>query len=308
MRIRWLRPPAQIGFVEADPLDSRSVYHFFHVRRFKRRVGLRSTAVRPWLLWAARFGYAACGFLYVAIGLVAVAVAIGLGEEPTGSHGIMRFLSRQPFSPLLLGALGLGLAGYATLNITGAISDPEERGESLAGIALRAIDILTGALYLALTFAALGFLVHAWDSTDSATKVAERLLSIPFGTVILMLVGISFIVGSVYLLIRAAREEFGEMLDRRAISKQGRALIAIAARAGTAARGVIFALCGIFAIRAAVARSPQRVGDVDDALQVISNAAFGPLLLGTIGAGFVAYGIYQFSKALYQRVVDPETQ
>ena len=273
-------------------------------RRIRRRLGLSSAQVRPWLLWAARFGYAACGFIYIAIGVVAAAVALGLGEEPTGSHGVMRFLSRQPFAPLLLATLGIGLAGYAALNITGAITDPERRGVSTGAIVLRSIDILTGALYIGLTFAALGFLVGSWDSADTAVALAEKLMGIPFGSTILGLTGVSLVVGSVYLFIRAAREEFGEMLDRRAMSKTARAAIILAARAGTAARGVIFALCGVFAIRSALARSPKRIGDVDDALAAIGEGKLGPLLLAIMGAGFVAYGVYQLGKARYQRVVD----
>ena len=112
------------------------------------------------------------------------------------------------------------------------------------------------------------------------------------------------IVGSGYLFVRAAREEFGEMLDKRLLSKKTRLAIALAARAGTAARAVVFAVCGVFAIGAAISRSPQRIGDVDDALAVIRDGVFGPLLLAVMGAGFIAYGIYQLSKSRYQRVVE----
>ena len=270
----------------------------------RRRLGLASTPASLWVLWAARFGYAACGFIYIAIGIVAGAVALGVGQEPTGSHGVMRFLARQPFAPLLLATLGVGFAGYAALNITGAISDPERRGTSIGGLALRSMDILTGALYIALTFAALGFLIGSTDSSHTAAALAGKLLDLPSGPTILGLIGASLIAGSGYLFVRAAREEFGEMLDKRVLSKQTRSVIALAARAGTAARAVIFAVCGVFAISAAIARSPQRIGDVDDALAVIREGTFGPLLLAVMGAGFIAYGVYQLSKARYQRVVE----
>ncbi|MEO8575163.1 MAG: DUF1206 domain-containing protein [Gemmatimonadales bacterium] len=270
----------------------------------RRRHGLASPDATGWLVWAARFGYAACGFIYIAIGMVAAAVALGVGQEPTGSHGVMRFLARQPFAPLLLATLGIGLAGYAALNITGAISDPERRGLSIVGLGLRAMDILTGALYIALTFAVLGLLVGSSKRTDTARAVAEKLLELPFGVAILGLIGVSLIVGSVYLFVRALRDEFGEMLDKRSLSREARAAIVLAARAGTAARGVVFAICGALAISAAMSRSPQKIGDVDDALAVIREGAMGPLLLALMGAGFIAYGVYQLSKARYQRVVD----
>ena len=229
---------------------------------------------------------------------------MGIGSEPTGSHGVMRFLSRQPFAPLLLATLGIGLAGYAALNITGAITDPERRGVSIGALAVRSMDILTGALYIALTFAVLGFLLGSADSAHTAAALAEKLMALPFGSTILGLIGGSLIVGSGYLFVRAAREEFGEMLDKRQLSHRTRLAIALAARAGTAARAVIFAVCGAIAVGAAITRSPQRIGDVDDALAVIRQGFFGPLLLAVMGAGFVAYGVYQLSKARYQRVME----
>ena len=256
-------------------------------------------------VYAARFGYAACGFIYVVIGLVAVAVSLGIIEEPAGSHGIMRFLSRQPLAPLLLGALGIGLAGYAALNIAGGIYDPEARGTSPRGVILRTIDILTGALYITLTLLALGFLVGSFsDSSDTATVFAGRILRAPFGRAILAGIGISLVISSGYLFVRAAREPFGHMLDRRAISKKARAAIAVAARAGTAARAIVFAICGFLAIEAGAIGSAEKIGDVDDALSLVGRAAFGPFLLIAMGAGFISYGLYQLSKARYQRVVN----
>ena len=274
------------------------------MRRLRRRVGLRSQTDKAWLIWAARLGYAACGFIYVVIGLVAIAVALGLRDEPTTSRGVMQFLSRQPFAPLMLAALGIGLTGYAALNVTGAISDPERRGLTISGLMLRAIDIATGALYVTLAFGALGHLVGDSSNRYTAEAFAEKLLANPFGPALLGLFGVSLLISAGYLLMRAITEEFGHMLDRRQLSSRIRAAIGIAARAGTAARAVVFGICGILSIHAAFSHSSYRVTDVDDALTAIGSAAFGPLLLGFMGLGFVAYGLYQLGKARYQRVID----
>jgi hypothetical protein len=258
------------------------------------------------LIWAARVGYAACGFIYFVIGIVAIAVALGLGSEPTSSRGVMEFLARQPFAPLLLVALGVGLIGYAALNVTGAISDPERRGLSITGLALRSIDILTGALYVALAFAALGLIAGSTAHEYSAEELAENVLSTSTGRVVIGLFGVSLLISAGYLLVRSMTEEFGHMLDRRLLSRGARMAIGVAARAGTAARAVVFFICGMFALRAALSGSPHKVADVDDALAAIGNAAFGPLMLGILGCGFVAYGIYQLGKSRYQRVIDPD--
>ena len=274
------------------------------MKRLRRRLGLRSQTDKSWLIWAARLGYAACGFIYVVIGLVAIAVALGLRDQPTTSRGVMQFLSRQPFAPFMLVALGIGLTGYAALNVTGAISDPERRGMSLSGLTLRAIDIATGALYVTLAFGALGHLVGAPSHQYTAESFAQKLLANPFGPILLGLFGVALLISAGYLLMRSVTEEFGHMLDRRQLTHRIRIVIEFAARAGTAARAVVFGICGILSIRAAFSHSPDRVTDVDDALTAIGNAAFGPLLLGLMGAGFIAYGLYQLGKARYQRVID----
>ncbi len=255
------------------------------------------------LVWAARFGYGACGVVYSAIGIAAVAVAIGLAAEPRVSHGVMLFLARQPFGPILLAALGVGLAGYATLNFAGAISDPERRGVSLFGIVARAVDVLTGVLYITLAVAALGIVIDpSRDGSNIVVTWAAGVLALPFGPLILGAIGAALIVSGAYLFYRASQEPFGEMLDRRVLSHRTRKAIALAARGGTAARALIFMICGLFVIRAAIADSADAVGDVGDALATIERAAFGPLLLGVVGVGFVAYGVYQLAKARYQRI------
>lgn len=276
--------------------------------RYRWRARLAAPPPQTWLNWAARFGYAACGAVYVAIGIAALAVAVGLAEEPAGSHGVMRFLAAQPLGPFVLAALGIGLAGYAALNFAGAIGDPEGRGVSPWAIMIRVVDALTGALYVALAVAALGTVIDpAREVTDVAVIWASRILSLPAGSWLLGALGLVLILSGGYLFHRAFQEKFGEMLDRRELSQESRRAIALAARAGTAARGLIFAICGLLVVRAALDSSPEIVGDAGDALTMIGEATFGPLLLAIVGAGFIAYGAYQLAKARYQRIASAQT-
>jgi hypothetical protein len=255
--------------------------------------------------WMARIGYAACGLVYISIGLTAGAVALGLAEDPKGSRGVMKFIARQPLGELAVIALGAGLAAYAMLNIAGAVNDPERRGVSLSGILVRAADALTGAIYIALAVAALAIVVAPeGEGVSGAVAWAEGVLALPYGATLLGLVGLALVGGSVYLSYRAWDEPFGNKLDRRSLSVDARWAISVAARVGTVVRAVIFGICGMFVIRAAAGAAPDRVADVDDALAMIGRAAFGPLLLVVVAGGFVAYGIYQLAKARYQRITD----
>ncbi len=262
-----------------------------------------SPPAHPSLEWAARFGYAACGVVYVAIGIAAIGVALGLAERPAGSHAVMAMLGRLPFGQLVLVGLGVGLAGYAALNFAGAIVDPERRGWSFRGIVTRAIDVLTGAIYIAFAIAALGRVADP-ERKDAGTAVAwaQAVLALPLGGVILGAIGAILVLSGGYLFVRASSERFGEMLDRREVSARSRRVIARAARAGTAARGLIFTICGVLVIRAAASGTADIVGDAGDALAMIGQTFPGPILLAIAGAGFVAYGLYQLAKARYQRI------
>lgn len=273
------------------------------LRRDRRESSAETPASR--FEWIARIGYAACGIVYVAIGLAAGAVAFGLAEQPKGSRGVMMMFARQPLGELAVIALGAGLAAYAMLNIAGAVNDPEGRGASLSGILTRTADALTGALYIALAVAALAIVVAPeGNGMSGAVAWAKGILALPYGATLLGLIGLALVSGGVYLLYRAWDEPFGNMLDRRSLSVVARRAISVAARVGTVARAVIFGICGMFVIRAAAGAAPDRVADVDDALAMIGQAAFGPLLLVVAGAGFVAYGVYQLAKARYQRIHD----
>jgi hypothetical protein len=244
--------------------------------------------------------------VYAAVGLVAVAVALGLADEPTDSEGVLVALAQLPFGPLVLVALGIGLIGYALLNVAGAIADPEQRGVSFRAIVARAVDILTGAIYIALAVAAIAIVVDpARDATGTLVSSAGAVLSLPYGNWILALIGVALVASGGYLFYRAFAEPFGEMLDRRSLSGTSRTAIAYAARAGTAARGLIFAVCGVFAFRAALDATADSVAGVGDALNAIGTTTFGPLVLGAVGSGFIAYGGYQLAKARYQRIAPP---
>jgi hypothetical protein len=235
-----------------------------------------------------------------------MAAALGFARAPTGSHGALHFFAELPLGPVALAAVGIGLAGYAALNFVGALLDPEDRGVTPWGLLSRGVDALTGGLYLVLAITALAMIVDPQHrAQNTAVELADRIRQAPSGTFILSLTGIALILSGMYLFYRAAKEPFGEMLDRRSLSSVTRSVIALAARAGTAARGVIFAICGIILALAAEDRALQRVGDIGDALSAIGSTRFGPFFLGFIGAGFIAYGVYQFAKSRYQRIADP---
>lgn len=271
-----------------------------------RRSGEFPTAGSPyvmWLGWAARVGYAAYGLVYIAIGAIAAAVATGAAERPGDAHRAMVLLVRQPLGEVAVVALGVGFLGYAALNLSGAVRDPEQRGRSFAGILIRAADALTGALYVTLAVVAVRIAAAPSREGDDLTVTwAAGVLALPAGAAVLFAIGLALAGAGGFLIYRARAEPFHDVLDRRLLSARTRDTLTAAARFGTLSRGVIIALCGLFVIDAAVTGRAERVGGIGEALSAMDTTVLGSWLLGVAALGFIGYGIYQLAKVRYRRV------
>ena len=70
------------------------------------------------------------------------------------------------------------------------------------------------------------------------------------------------------------------------------------ARAGLAARGIIYVLIGWVAILLAVGQS-SREADQEGALQLLAGKPYGMVSLWLLGIGFVGYALWRFSEAAF---------
>jgi hypothetical protein len=71
---------------------------------------------------------------------------------------------------------------------------------------------------------------------------------------------------------------------------------------GHLARMIVFDLVGVFLIKAAIDFNPNKAVGLDGALAKLANNSYGPFLLGMVGAGLIAFGLYSLSDARYRRI------
>jgi hypothetical protein len=88
----------------------------------------------------------------------------------------------------------------------------------------------------------------------------------------------------------------GEIGARRAATGSAREG---AARAGLTARGVIYVLVGLLALRIAFGDSGGRQADRGGALQEIATKPFGAVLLWALGVGLVGMALWRLSEAAF---------
>ena len=73
-------------------------------------------------------------------------------------------------------------------------------------------------------------------------------------------------------------------------------------RFGTAARGLVFTLIGVFLFLAAYQHDPSRAQGIDGALAALLRQPSGPWLLGIVALGLIAFGFYSALSGVWLRL------
>lgn len=266
-------------------------------------IGTATHEVAPWIEAFARIGFAAKGILYLTIGGLAASAAVGLGGKSNpDSHSALQKLFTVPFGRLLVGVIAFGLLGYAAWRIIEGITDPQRRGTSAKGIAMRASYIARGLIHLALAFAAAALAI--WQQKDDGGNRAEewtaRAMSWPGGVYVLWAIAGGLLGYGLYQLYCAAKSKLSRQLELGRVSSGARRAIIAISRFGIAARGIVFCTIAVLIYRAARDHNPKAAGGVGDSMTELVSYGKGPYL--AIALGLAAYGIYELINSKYRRI------
>jgi hypothetical protein len=262
---------------------------------------------RPWLERLARFGYAAKGVVYAVIGFLALRQALGLGGKTTGTSGAVQSAAGWPLGGVLLVVLAVGLVGYAIWKLTQAIADAEDKGSDAKGIARRIGYAGSGVIHGGLAFTAAQVIVGSGGGGSSSRDWTARVLGYqpPLGQILVALVGLGVIGVCVYQLHAAYTAKFRRELKLGEMSAAEERFTTRVGRFGTAARGLVIGVAGVFVVLAAYHSEPSETRGLGGALRALSRQPFGPYLLGAAALGLLAYAVFMFIVARYRRI-DPD--
>ena len=254
----------------------------------------------------ARFGYAAKGFVYAAIGILALLAAFTTGGKTTGTSGALQAIASQPFGKVLLGLIAFSLIGYVIWRLIEAFNDPDNKGTDAKGLLTRFGYALSALAYAGVAINAALLAIGSSSSSSGGGSSSKQdwtatVMQQPFGR---WLVGIggAIIVGiGFYRIYRAYKVKFRKKLNLSELNiKQEKWLVNIS-RFGIAARGVVFIMIGFFVLQAAKNYNPQNVKGLDGALLTLAQQPYGKVLLALMALGLIAYAIYLFLQARYRR-------
>ena len=252
---------------------------------------------------AGRAGLVAKGVSFALVGVLALDVAFGGDGSTPDRQGALRAIAGDGIGQVALVALAIGFAGYAIWRLAQAIFDRGNEGDDPPGLAKRALQLGKALLYAGLAATAVSILVDAGGgSGNEEDKWTARVLDLPAGRWLVAAGGLIVLGVGAYNGWRALSGGFQKKLETWEMSDAERPLVRIVGFVGHGARMVVFALIGLFLVKAAWDERAREAVGLDGALQQVAQQSYGRLLLGLLAAGVFVYGLFCLVEARYRRV------
>lgn len=252
----------------------------------------------------ARLGYAARGVVYLLLGGLALASALWGGSDAEGSSDALSTLLRLPFGRILLGLVAIGLMGYVLWKMAQGLLNADNRDDDMGGFVTRAGQLISGGanLFLVLSAARLALSMGGGGGSNGEETASAWLLQQPFGPILLGIVGCGVLAAGAVQVWYGVTHGYRKRLSLPAAHAQWMDPVCAF---GIAARGVVFAIIGVFLCYAAFTVSPEQAGGTAEALDYVHSLPFGRWLYGLIALGLVAFGAYSIIQGLYRHVDAP---
>jgi hypothetical protein len=255
----------------------------------------------PWVERFGRAGLVAKGVLYGVVAILAIDVALGSREESPDKNGALRTIAEQPFGKVLLTVLAVGLAGYATWQLSLAILDRENEGEDAKGLAKRAAALGRAGWYGVLCWLTASTLVGNGSGNSEQQKTAG-IFDHTGGRYLVYAAGLACLGAAAFNGYRAITCKFNKKLEQGEMNEAEEAAATGVGILGHLARCVVFGLIGVFLVKAAWEFDPKEARGLDGALLELTQQPYGGLLLGAVAVGLLAYAFYCFVQARYRRI------
>lgn len=267
----------------------------------------RSAAASPAMTALMRLGYATRGLVYVIIGVLALETALGMGGALTDPQGAIVAMGNTSSGSVILYIALVGLIGYALWGVIRAVFDPLHKGADAKGIATRLGYLVSGVSYALLAVATLGLIngtkaaARSGAQTTQTQNTTASILANSWGPWLVGLAGVIVVVIGLSQIVQGFRGTFDQQFEPYAMSATQRTWIDRLGRFGTAARGIVFALIGVFLVLAAYTNDPKQAQGINGVLASLLHQPFGPWLLGFVALGLLAFGIYSMLGGLWLR-------
>lgn len=263
------------------------------------RKATREVQGNPAYRWGIRVGVVGYGLVHILIGWLAIRLAMGDSDgQDASQQGALAEIAGSPWGVALLIALAAGMVVIVVWQLIEAAIGYREF-DGFKRVRKRLSSVARAITYAALGVLSVRFVVTGSSGSsgdESQESLSGTLLSMPFGQVLVAIVGIVVIAVGVATSVKAFTRNYNE--DLATELHGARAAIAGAGHIG---KGIAIGMIGALFAWAAITHDPEKASGMDTALQTVRSAPFGPWLLGAVALGMVCYGLYCFLWAANPR-------
>ena len=206
--------------------------------------------------------------MYIVIGWIALLVAFRKTGQQADKTGALHELSGTPFGEVALWVLVIGFLGMA-----------------IWGVLKYAIGVGSPP-----------------SSDQQSVDLTATVMRHPGGRIAVILIGLAFIGGGLYVGYQAWRMRFAGDLLLGEMGVRTRRIVGWLGRVGGVARGIVFMTAGVFLVVAAAEAKPGQAKGIDSALRTLARTPGGPWLLVLVAIGLVMFGLFSCSEVRWRRV------
>jgi hypothetical protein len=240
-------------------------------------------------------GLASYGVLHLVLAWIALRLVLGRRGDAS-QQGALSQLSRQPLGGVLLWIMAIGLFTLTVWQAIEATIGRDQDGRD-GRMRRRLTSAGRAVVYLALGLLAVGVAMgSASGSGKGEETLSAKLMSVPFGQVLVAAVGAAVIGVGIAQIVKGVKQKFTEDLDRGV-----RPAVRRLATVGYCVKGIALSIIGGLFVWAAVTYDPKKAGGMDAALSTVREQPFGTVLLAIMAAGIACFGVYCFFWARMAR-------
>lgn len=245
---------------------------------------------------AVRLGLVAYGIVHVILAWLAVRLAFGDGGSSASAQGALHQLATSTVGRVSLYVVAAGFLalvlwqGYEAL-----FGHRNDRGGKR--VLKRVGSAGKAVLYAALGVTAIKTAVGSSSSGGGTDGITAQLMALPFGPLLVGLVGVVTVVVAGVLAHRGWKEKFRSDLQPKGKTGKDGSTYIVLGKVGYLSKAVAIAVVGGLFIYAAVTHDAQKSGGLDQALNKVLQQPFGAPVLTVIAIGFACYGLFCFAWA-----------
>lgn len=263
----------------------------------------KKAAYSPLMDALARLGYAVRGVLYVTIGAIALQAALEKSTSPADQIGAIAAVGRLAGGTLILWVMLAGLAAYALWGVVRAIFDPFHKGSDTSGMLARGGYLVSAASYAFFALATYGLIRGtSTGGSNSTIQFVSQLMQTPAGRWLVALIGLGTLIAGLYQIYSGITMNFEQRFKPYALSGDELRTAKQMGKIGTAVRGLVIGIIGVFLILAATSGDPSKARGFSGALTFLGQQPFGLYILAIVAAGLIFLGIYSLMAAAWFRL------